>query len=100
MEAKDVKSNEEYIPKNLDPKPDMEYIIMNDIDYDYVYITCDTALKGGMKHDGTAYCVWGMKTKLVSAQTRQGYTTLIENITLLFLSVIIIDFILIFITSF
>ena len=39
MEAKDVKSNEEYIPKNLDPKPDMEYIIMNDIDYDYDFET-------------------------------------------------------------
>lgn len=35
MEKQDEKTSEEYTAKNLNPKPDMEYIIMNDIEYDY-----------------------------------------------------------------
>ena len=35
MEKQDEKISEEYTAKNLNPKPDMEYIIMNDIEYDY-----------------------------------------------------------------
>lgn len=49
----------------------------DNISYQKVYITVDTAVKGGKNHDGTAYCVWGVNTRV------EGVSLVIDSIVLL-----------------
>jgi phage terminase large subunit-like protein len=50
-------------------------------EYDTVYITCDTAIKGGSQHDGTAICIWGTKVKMVFDSG--FHRTVVDKLTLL-----------------